>query len=122
MSDWGGRKVEKLRALVIATYGNQCWRCRLLIDLGLSRMKPGGLMVGHVVPRSKGGTDDISNLRPEHRRCGLSAGNRTNEQNARRPARRNSRFFSLDTQGSPAPVHLYTGHQKNPAEYGKGKQ
>lgn len=39
-------------------------------------MGPLGLTIGHVIPLSHGGSDDDANLRPEHRRCNLAAGNR----------------------------------------------
>jgi len=40
----------------------------LLTDMSV----PLGLTVDHVIPRAKGGTDDITNLRPAHHRCNTS--------------------------------------------------
>ena len=68
MSKWGGKRVPLLRRAVIDTYGRVCWLCHQPID--------GTVSVDHVLPRSKGGTDDIENLRPAHLRCNLRRGNR----------------------------------------------
>lgn len=69
MSGWGGRKVTRMRTLVIHTYGRTCWLCNLPIM--------GTVSVDHVIPRSKGGTDDIRNLRPAHPLCNYKRGNST---------------------------------------------
>jgi 5-methylcytosine-specific restriction endonuclease McrA len=63
------------RALWIAHAG-KCWRCGDPIDPTLPRSMPGGLTIGHVIPRSLGGSDHWDNLAPEHCRCNLEAGNR----------------------------------------------
>ena len=86
MSAWGGRqtwrdevatlrKVAKLRALVYSTYPHICRVCTQPIDATLDPRHPLGPSVGHVTPRSRGGTDDLTNLRPEHLECnvGLAA-------------------------------------------------
>jgi 5-methylcytosine-specific restriction endonuclease McrA len=68
-SAWGGgRQIAEMRALVIATYGTVCWRCRKPIT--------GKVTVGHVVDRARGGGDGIENLRPECEPCNYSAGAR----------------------------------------------
>ena len=66
---WAGKTVARAREEVISAYGTVCWLCGQPIDLTASRMSPGGFSVDHVVPRSKGGTHDLANLRPAHRRC-----------------------------------------------------
>lgn len=76
MSRWGGRKVAELRALVLATYPAVCRICRQPIDVTLPATHPMGVSVGHLVPRSKGGTDAIENLRPEHLSCNVGLGAR----------------------------------------------
>jgi 5-methylcytosine-specific restriction endonuclease McrA len=68
VSSYGGRKVARLRAEVIAKYGRRCHICKLLIV--------GKVSVDHVIPRSHGGTDHISNLRPAHLRCNKRRGAR----------------------------------------------
>ena len=73
---WGGRRVAQLRALVLSTYPPVCRICRQRIDVTLPPTHPRGPSVGHVVPRSRGGTDDLSNLRPEHLECNVGLGNR----------------------------------------------
>lgn len=62
MTRWGGRKVSELRDLVIATYGDVCCLCG----------HRGSNTVEHVIPRARGGTDDIENLRPAHKSCNVS--------------------------------------------------
>jgi|SRR5690349_12239749 len=56
--------------------GGLCRRCALPIDPDLHGYLPGALTIGHIVPRSQGGTNDPRNLAPEHRRCNLMAGDR----------------------------------------------
>lgn len=68
---WSGRKIKRLANEVISRYGSVCWLCTLPIDLTLPRTAPGGLSIDHVVPRSKGGSDELANLRPAHRECNL---------------------------------------------------
>lgn len=60
--------------LVVQAYGHNCWLCHQPIDLDLPRHHPRALSVDHVLPRSRGGTDDLANLRPAHRRCNLQRG------------------------------------------------
>ena len=73
MSGWGGRKIPKLRAAVVAKYGSDCWICGKPIA--------GQVSLDHVIPRSRGGTDDLDNLRPSCLGCNVARGNR---QRARR--------------------------------------
>lgn len=61
---WAGRYVAQLRALVLATYGDSCVHCG----------RPGARSVEHLQPRSMGGTDALSNLRPAHLSCNISRG------------------------------------------------
>lgn len=63
---WGGRKVPRLRALVVATYGRTCHLCGMYIR--------GTVSIDHVIPRSQGGTDDIANCRPAHLKCNVRRG------------------------------------------------
>ena len=67
-NDWNGRKVGRLRTLVEQTYGRVCWLC--------GRTIVGQVSVDHVLPRSRGGSDDIENLRPAHLTCNVRRGNR----------------------------------------------
>lgn len=41
---------------------------------------PDYLTLDHIVPRSRGGDDHLSNLRPAHRRCNELIGNLTDEE------------------------------------------
>lgn len=67
MRPWSGRWVVELTALVLATYGRRCHLCGRL----------GATTADHVVPRSKGGSDALVNLRPAHLSCNSSRGNRS---------------------------------------------
>jgi len=54
---------------VVRIYGNDCAVCSEPIDLTLLRTSKMGLTVDHWIPLSKGGSDDMSNLRPAHWIC-----------------------------------------------------
>ncbi|MBQ9916084.1 MAG: HNH endonuclease [Microbacterium sp.] len=49
--------------------GSICWLCRRPVIYGLRAWHPWGPSLDHVVPASKGGTWDPSNLRPAHYGC-----------------------------------------------------
>lgn len=76
MTGWNGATVRRLKPVVIDVYGIRCWLCGKGIDLALFHPHPGSFSIDHVVPRSKGGSNHISNLRPAHRRCNLRRGDR----------------------------------------------
>ena len=59
---WGGRKSQRLRARVLAEYGDTCHLCGM----------PGADTADHVIARAAGGTDDLDNLRPAHSSCNSS--------------------------------------------------
>lgn len=61
---WGGSGTVKLRNEMIAEYGTICHLCGNDIKDKIT--------VDHVIPRSKGGTDDLGNLRPAHEYCNYS--------------------------------------------------
>ena len=69
---WGGRKSQNLRAWVLANYSS-CWICGKPVNKRLKWVKGGRNdnygTVDHVIPRSKGGTDDKRNLRLAHNLC-----------------------------------------------------
>lgn len=68
MTAWGGRRVQRARAIVIALHGPTCWLCGQAI-------RPGQAWdVDHVIPRSEGGSDALANLRPAHASCNRSRG------------------------------------------------
>lgn len=72
----GGHRLRQARVLVVNRDGNACRRCGGRIDLSLPGSHPDGLTLGHIMPASKGGTDELANLAAEHRRCNLAAGAR----------------------------------------------
>lgn len=79
-----------LRPAVVAAYGARCVHCGGRIDLGRAWPDPLSLSLDHVVPRSRGGGDDLANLRPSHLHCNCSRGARM--QWRPRPAA-SGRFF-----------------------------
>jgi 5-methylcytosine-specific restriction endonuclease McrA len=54
---------------VVKEHGNNCAICQKPIDLTLKRTSKMGLTVDHWIPLSKGGSDDMTNLRPAHWIC-----------------------------------------------------
>jgi len=53
-----------------AKAGSPCWRCGGAIDTADRK----SYHAGHVVDKALGGTDDATNIEPEHVACNLSAG------------------------------------------------
>lgn len=86
MSWSGSYYIGRLRNQVISAYGSTCWLCGLPIDLALPRTHPQGFTVDHVVPRSKGGTDVLSNLRPAHWICNVRRQDKPGRPHAQRRA------------------------------------
>lgn len=72
---WGGSKVARLRVAVVRRWGWVCWLsgpgyCQdPRIEPGLPPRHPLSLSLDHVLPASRGGSDDLANLRPAHLRC-----------------------------------------------------
>lgn len=73
---WDGHAVRRARAAVIDAYGIVCHLCGLPCRRDVGYLHPLFMTVDHVLPRSLGGTDDLANLRPAHRRCNLQRGAR----------------------------------------------
>jgi 5-methylcytosine-specific restriction endonuclease McrA len=117
-----GATNRRLAALVVDQYGAVCWLCREPINLDLPRTHPFGLSLDHVQPRSQGGTDAVSNLRPAHLRCNLRRGAR--RPGTVRPATTHPALAGLPPVSSPptpppspAPPEILTRtDQKNPQE------
>jgi 5-methylcytosine-specific restriction endonuclease McrA len=65
---------------VVRVYGSNCAICNDPIDLALKRTSPRGLTVDHWIPLSKGGSDNISNLRPAHWSCNRKKSNKLPEE------------------------------------------
>lgn len=64
---------------IVRQYGSKCHICKEEIDMGLPRTHKLGLTADHVTPISKGGGDDMSNLRPAHWICNVRKSDRTLE-------------------------------------------
>ncbi len=55
--------------------GWTCWLCGHRVDPHAPIGSPSSPTVDHVVPRSRGGSNDVANLRLAHRRCNGRRGN-----------------------------------------------
>ena len=91
---WAGRYAQATTRMVIATYGTVCHICR----------RPGATSADHVLPRSRGGTDAIGNLRPAHRRCNSRRGDARGSRAHLAPVRARetgSPFFSSEALETP---------------------
>jgi 5-methylcytosine-specific restriction endonuclease McrA len=60
---WSGRYAQRVTRLVLREQGTICWLC------GNLRIRRPADSADHVIPRSRGGTDVMDNLRPAHHRC-----------------------------------------------------
>lgn len=81
MRGWQGRAAVALTRLCLETYGTTCHLCG----------EPGATTADHVVPRSKGGTHAIANMKPAHMSCNAARGNMDlNEWFAKHPKRARS--------------------------------
>lgn len=80
---WNGVKVRRLLWQAAATWGTRCAICGQPVDMGLRYPDPLSPTVEHVIPRSRGGTDQISNLRVAHHTCNVRKGNRPKKANQR---------------------------------------
>ena len=102
MSRWGGREAQRLLVLVLETYGRTCHLCGQPIDVSLigtrDPMRPSS---DHLVPRSRGGSDALANLRPAHVRCNSSR--QAKSVASVRTATDERRFFEGGATGHPAP-------------------
>jgi 5-methylcytosine-specific restriction endonuclease McrA len=71
-----GHRLTVVRRMVVERDGPMCRRCGGWVDVTMSGLMPDGPTLGHIIPRSKGGTDHPTNLGLEHRRCNLAASDR----------------------------------------------
>lgn len=60
---WGGRYAQRHTAECLAFWGTQCHLCPDPAPADTA---------DHVTPRSKGGSDDLANLRPAHHACNVA--------------------------------------------------
>ena len=74
MSAWGGRGVQALLVQVLHEQGLTCHLCLKPVVLGLRARHPRGPSLDHVIPRSRGGTNDRENLRIAHHGCNSRRG------------------------------------------------
>ncbi len=82
MDKTGQATRARQREKILEIYGPACHIClangvtdhRAVIDLTLPWPDPRCFTRDHFVPRSKGGTDDIWNLRPAHHECNRDRG------------------------------------------------
>lgn len=76
-----GASYSRLRPQVFATYGTACYWCHTQTIPAQPRQAgrprdPRERTVDHLIPRSHGGTNDLTNLRPACWRCNSSRGKR----------------------------------------------
>jgi 5-methylcytosine-specific restriction endonuclease McrA len=62
--------------VLIERDGNLCHICNQEIDLSLARNSRFGATIDHVIPLSKGGVDELANLKLAHWICNIKKGNR----------------------------------------------
>jgi len=62
--------------VLIERDGNSCHICNQDIDLSLARNSRFGATIDHVIPLSKGGVDELDNLKLAHWICNIKKGNR----------------------------------------------
>lgn len=105
MSSWSGRRLSRLKRHVIAAWGVDCWRCHQPIDLSLHHLQPYAFTIDHVLPRARGGSDDLDNLRPAHRRCNLERGAKL--PSAGRAHHRDTSFLDAPDGGKTRPTSLF---------------
>lgn len=80
------RRTRKLRQRVVGRYGRFCWLCGEKIHRGFPTNHPDEFSIDHFIPRAAGGTDDLDNLRPSHRRCNNERERNTRPLNLNREA------------------------------------
>lgn len=103
---WGTRATRRLAQLVRDTYGTTCYLCREPIDMAAPPRTRRAFSVDHLTPRSKGGSNDLPNLRPAHFGCNASRGNRPIR--SRRHVVSEAHFFRAATAGDPAPPRPFS--------------
>lgn len=51
-----------------------CHLCNEPIDYEAKHLEPLAFQIDHIIPLAKGGTDDLDNLAPAHRKCNRAKG------------------------------------------------
>lgn len=72
----GNGEYSRRKRAVIRQWGSVCWLCFDKIDLALRLPDPYAFTLDHVLPKSRGGTYALENLRPAHKRCNEQRGNK----------------------------------------------
>lgn len=75
----GGEWRKALLQYLVDRDGDRCGICNRKVDITLRSGTSGsrrGPSIDHIIPRSHGGTDDLSNLRLAHWGCNQKRGNR----------------------------------------------
>lgn len=66
---------------ILNTYGNNCWYCGIdLVTWTVKGRQPNSFTIDHLIPISRNGTNEISNLVPACSHCNTSKGSRTLEE------------------------------------------
>ena len=64
-----GAPVSWSKQQVVSTYGSVCHLCGEVIDMRLKWPNRWSLTMDHVLPISRGGSNDLENIRPAHGSC-----------------------------------------------------
>lgn len=80
MGKFKGLFKKKARGLqitnLLSKYGNKCYLCGFELNRKIKNANdPRYITFDHYIPRSKGGSDDLSNLRLAHKYCNQTRGN-----------------------------------------------
>jgi len=65
---------------ILKAYGSNCYLCNSEIDLDIARNSRRGATVDHVIPLSRGGSDELENLRLAHWECNNKKSNKLIEE------------------------------------------
>lgn len=69
------KKFLSKRELLFMSCGGICPECGKQMQISNSRAMDTYMTVDHIVPKLKGGTNNIENLRPMCRKCNMERGN-----------------------------------------------
>lgn len=75
------------RSLIYERDGGICGLCHLPVDRSLKYPHPGSATVDHIIPITRGGKDEASNLQLAHASCNLRKQNKLPGE-VRKPAQR----------------------------------
>lgn len=93
---------------MLARLGWWCYLCAEPISGRLHYLHPDALTIDHIVPVALGGSDELDNLQPAHRRCNVAKGTSVQTDRARKIAR----IAELRHQLALIAEQPYTGNEQ----------